>query len=176
MIMPITPTIHTEIMDISRIPFETQLIKKDYQLIRPSIDIQAVINLRDNIRIYSDIHAISSALLKINYLSIESVKQQAIDLLFSIQGILSKSIVIYGISRRYPQILLNELDDSTALVEWNFETLRVGFILEQNPDESTFYIITYDLINEGFNSITNKLTNDLDKTVQAIVDYIIRNT
>ena len=148
----------------------------NHSAIRPTIEHLSRFDSCERIRIHSNISTVSSAISKIKDISSVSVRKQAIELLLEIQSSLSRSYMSTGVLYTLPQIMLNELDDLSALVEWNFKSLRVGFSIELNPNESSYYVITDDMGNGGFQSVSNGLGNNRRHTIQVIVDYVLRNT
>ena len=172
----IRPTILSDTQNTDKIPSKENFIYRNCLPIRQTIYAFPLTNAFERIRIHPDIYVVSSAIQKIDSLSSEAVQKQVIKLLSYIQNSLNKIYAAIGVSRRFPQLLLNEQSDLSALVEWNFEKFRVGFSLEQNPEDSAFYFLAINSSNGIINSITNDLGSDPEYIVQAIINYCFWNT
>jgi len=177
--MVITQTIKTVMPESDQNAVADERSKRAYRAIRSTINPFPQSVPHERFRIQSDLRVILSALSKAKQLRSESVQLQALELLYLIQDTLNKSFGFTCYSRRFPGILLNEQEDSSALVEWNFDELRVGFSLEEEQKDSSFYVIGEDLRNGSFHSTSHRLPNDMNdrnNVVQAIIDLVMRVT
>jgi hypothetical protein len=67
-------------------------------------------------------------------------------------------------------------EDKTALLEWNFQDFRVGFTLEPNKAESSYFVVSQDKNTGVFKTSTQRLDADSYRSVDRIVDYVLENT
>ncbi len=71
----------------------------------------------------------------------------------------------------YSDLHLSLLEDSSVLIEWTYLNLRAGFSIEQNVDESSYYVLIRDKA-DGVSTIVPEygpLTNDNVGAVAAKV-------
>lgn len=101
----------------------------------------------------------------------QEIVKIAKNLLFTIQKIVNKSQQ-YGIDLYYlPPLHTFPVDDGSLLIEWIFEDFRIGFSLEQNKSESSWYLVTNPKIGEI--SASGYLSNgDNEKIVIWLLNFI----
>jgi len=66
--------------------------------------------------------------------------------------------------------------DKSALLEWSFQDFRVGFTLESNSTESSYFIISQNKNTGSLIVDTQKLNVDVSKSIDKIVKYVLENT
>ncbi|MCL1804083.1 MAG: hypothetical protein FWG30_10730 [Eubacteriaceae bacterium] len=71
---------------------------------------------------------------------------------------------------------LAQQDDRSALVEWNFQDFRIGFSIELDKDESSYYVVTQDRDLKAFEMGTYKLESNNSSTFEKIVEFVLGNT
>jgi hypothetical protein len=86
---------------------------------------------------------------------------------------LSKSQVITNYLSRLNLVCQ---EDGSALLEWNFQDFRVGFTLEPNEDESSFFVVSQDKNKDLFSADTQKLDVNNYVLINKIVGYVLENT
>ena len=58
-----------------------------------------------------------------------------------------------GIDVSYlPSLIAIEFDDGSLLIEWVFDDFHLGFSIEPSPDESSWYIVSNEKLNNIFTS------------------------
>lgn len=74
------------------------------------------------------------------------------------------------------RINLIQQGDKAALVEWSFQDFRVGFTLEPEKKESSYFVVSQDKSAGSFMADTQKLDDDISRSVDKIVEYVLENT
>jgi hypothetical protein len=124
----------------------------------------------------SNINVFSSLAARLLTIENQDVIQQVKQTLLYIYRALQKANVQRKINNYLSRINLVQQQDMAALLEWNFENFRVGFTLEPNRDESSYYIISQDNSIEAFQVDTQKINPDFSRPVEKIVKYVLENT
>ena len=125
----------------------------------------------------SNIDIFSKLSENVNSLTNESVKKQILHILGTISHILQE-IVMYNnnISNYLSRMNIVEQNDFSALIEWNFHKFRLGFLIETDETESSYYIISEDKSTGSFIAETKKVGTDIDIVTAKIVEYVLKNT
>jgi hypothetical protein len=71
---------------------------------------------------------------------------------------------------------LVQQDDKAALLEWSFQDFRIGFTLEPERADSSFFVVSQDRSVDAFSAETQKLDKDISTSVDRIVEYVLENT
>ena len=124
----------------------------------------------------SNIDVFSSIAMSISRLEDLEVTKQVQQVLLNLYLSLQKESKYKTISNYLSRMNLVQEDDKTALLEWNFEDFRVGFKLELDKKESSYFIVSQDRSTGSFSANTQKLSPDLLSTIKKIVEYVLENT
>lgn len=125
-------------------------------------------DMPDNIKVFSNV---------IEYLSnidSKNIKGFITELIKSFQEVLIKEYNEKYIYNHLPKMKIEEQDDSIFL-EWIFKDFRIGFSIEDEIDESTWYIITNVNLEEFTKSGYINKKNYCD-IVFKIIKYVLENT
>lgn len=121
-----------------------------------------------NLNIFEDVQKY------LNYIENNQVKNFIIEFIQTFQKILKTIMDKEQIDNVLPPMRITQEDDAIIL-EWIFKDFRVGFIIENKVNESTWYMITNKNLEEF--SISGKLDQkDLSYTVLKIINYVLENT
>lgn len=105
----------------------------------------------------------------------QEIVKEAKKLLFTIQKIVKK-FQQYRFDLDYlPPLHTFPVDDGSLLIEWIFEDFRIGFSLEQESNESSWYLVT----NPKFGEISaSGYLSDVDneKIVIWLLNFILVNS
>lgn len=105
----------------------------------------------------------------------EVVKEQATKLLSAIQEILSLIQEIQPDLSHIPPLRSFVVDDGSILFEWIFNDYRIGFGIEPDPDESSWYLVT----NQKLGSISAAgymSADDLPRLVTWLLGFVISHS
>ncbi|MFC1512102.1 hypothetical protein ACFL5H_02790 [Candidatus Latescibacterota bacterium] len=72
-----------------------------------------------------------------------------------------------------PSLHLFPVDDGSALIEWIFNTFRIGFSIDINPSESSWYLVTKKEL--GQINACGYLCNDNNKVIHWLLHFISDN-
>jgi len=100
------------------------------------------------------------------------VKQVILCLYLSLQKAHRKKSLSNYLSR----INIVQQEDKAALLEWSFQDFRVGFTLEPEKSESGYFVVSQDKSAGSFMTDTQKLDDNISRTVDSIVEYVLENT
>jgi hypothetical protein len=106
----------------------------------------------------------------------ESVHKQTIKLFDDIDTHLDNAMCVSKISNRLPQIHLTEQEDNSALIEWNFENFRIGFLIESQPKKSFYFIVHEDNTIGAYRSETRCLNNAYNEILSNIVNFVLKHS
>jgi len=101
----------------------------------------------------------------------EQVGKVLSNLYFSLQKASRQKIPNKYLSR----INLVQQEGKAALLEWNFQDFRVGFTLEPDKNESSYFVVSQDKTAGSFMADTQKL-DDISWSVDKLVEYVLENT
>ena len=124
----------------------------------------------------TNIDVLSKVYTSINSLSDKSVKNYSINLLNLIYLSLSKANDSGNITNYLSRLYFSEQEDKSALIEWNFENFRIGFSVEPNVEESSYYFVSQDRELGRFTTDTRRINNNAEMIVDALVNYVLGNT
>lgn len=65
-----------------------------------------------------------------------------------LQNVLLKNRINIRRSLVLPPLKFRWLEDNSALIEWNFEDFRIGFSIEPDKEESGWYLVSNDNLQE----------------------------
>lgn len=128
------------------------------------------------LKLPSNVDVLDKAMKSLSSIRNASVRNQTSKLLMSIHTSLQEVIDVNKVSNRLSMLHLTEREDQSALLEWNYESFRIGFSLEPNNDDSNYYIVSENRNSGSFYAETNRLGNNYKETINAIANYVIRNT
>lgn len=127
--------------------------------------------LPQNLNIFNEIT------LKYAKITNAEMKLYVEELIDSIRDSLIYFNSIVRIENRLSKPCLNILDDDTALLEWNFDHFRFGFSFEEDKDESSYFIISTDPVEQSIKTESYALREkDFKVIADSVVEYIVRNT
>ena len=124
----------------------------------------------------SNINVFSNLTEDITRLEDSSVKDQVMKVLFFLYLSLRRAFKQKTLSNYLSRINLIQQEDKAALIEWNFQDFRVGFILERNKSESSYFMVSQDKSTNSFMTDSQKLDTDTSVPVEMIVKYVLDNT
>lgn len=124
----------------------------------------------------SNIDVFSS--LTTSFLSLEDteVVKQVREVLLNLYLSLRKAGKHKPISNYLSRMNLVQQEDKAALLEWNFQDFRVGFTLEPDRTESSYFVVSQNKNAGSFMADTQKLDTDVFRLVDKIVEYVLENT
>jgi hypothetical protein len=71
-----------------------------------------------------------------------------------------------------PRLHVVQQENKSVLIEWDFQNVRLGFVLEPVESESYFYTVFQD--NEGsFSSDTRRLNNNVPQIISNMVKCVL---
>lgn len=123
-----------------------------------------------NINIFSNLKVNLSELE--NSVVAEQVKQVLVKLYHALKRENEQKIIDNYLSR----LNLVQQENKAALLEWNFQDFRVGFALEPDKRQSSYFIVSQDKTSESFTMDAQMLNPELSHSVDRIVDYVLGNT
>jgi len=124
----------------------------------------------------SNINIFSSLAESIIGLEDPSVKEQAEQVLLYLYLSLRRACKQKILSNYLSRINLVQQEDKAALMEWNFQDFRIGFTLESNKDESSYFVVSQNKNTGSFMTDTQKLDTTVSRSVEKIVEYVLENT
>jgi len=124
----------------------------------------------------SNINVFSRVKECVAHLEDPSVKYQAKCILSNIYLLLQSAYKKRKISNRLSQITLVQEEDKSVLMEWIFEYFRIGFLLESDKAYSSYFVVSRGISDDLFMPPAQKLDVDTPKSVEEIVEYVLRNT
>jgi hypothetical protein len=117
---------------------------------------------------------ISNALDKLKSFKVDAVKKQAENVLINIAYFLS--IYPINLDNKFNKILITELEDSSAMIEWIFDSFRIGFSLEADPHDASYFFVSNDKSTGIYNAYSKPLNDNIQELLSAVVGYVIGNT
>jgi len=123
-----------------------------------------------------NVNVFSSLSESIMTLEDKEVAKQVNKILSCLYLSLKKAINNKSISNYLPRLHLTQQDDMSALIEWNFQNFRIGFILDTNKDENYFFMISQNKIMNSYKSDLQKLDVDNFVYMDEIIKYVLENT
>ena len=127
------------------------------------------------VKLPSSVDVFSALSENIDTLTDPNVKRQVIRILGIVDHILQQQIAGDGnIQNRLSKLHVIEQEDFSALIEWNFQHFRVGFLVEPEETESSYYWVSENKSRGSFKADSEKVGDDLDRFVVSIVEYVIR--
>jgi hypothetical protein len=113
--------------------------------------------------------------LTTDYLAFESaeVVDQLETVLKSLHRALQNAHKDHPIDHHLSRVNLVQLEDKSALLEWNFQDFRVGISLEPNRAESSYYIVSQDKSTGALMTDTQKLDHGFSTPVNKMVRFVL---
>ena len=112
---------------------------------------------------------------KIKALKDEQIKKMVIEFVNTFYNTLNLANKYRNISNVLPAISLNENDDDSVLLEWNFKNFRIGFQIDKEPDDSYWFLVTNKNLEE-FNVSGDIRRDGIDNVIIKILKYVLENT
>ncbi|MDR2200202.1 MAG: hypothetical protein LBR53_12300 [Deltaproteobacteria bacterium] len=75
-----------------------------------------------------------------------------------------------------PQLNLVQLEDKSALLEWNFENFRFGFKFYNDITDNNCYYVTNDDINNCFYTESYIIDELFLNNIHKIIYFVLKNT
>ena len=72
-----------------------------------------------------------------------------------------------------PNLMVSELDDESVLIEWIFHNCRIGFSVEPNLEESSYYLISRNCSGTQYYAETREIGNDIESAVDNAVGFVL---
>lgn len=138
---------------------ESVLSKKYYQLKLPA-----------------NVNVVEKAMQSLSSITNLSVREQTSKLLMLIYNTLQEVVDVSKVSNRLSTLHLTERDDQSALLEWNYESFRIGFSLEPKEEDSNYYIVSENKEVGSFCAETYRLGENYKEAINVLANYVIRNT
>jgi hypothetical protein len=98
--------------------------------------------------------------------------QRVLDIIQEILGTLTRDA---GRPDHLPVLQAFGVDDGSALVEWTFPDLRLGFSVEPNPDNSSWYLVTTRKLGD-INASGHVATANLRSLIPWLLRFVLANT
>jgi hypothetical protein len=108
-------------------------------------------------------------------IQIISVREQVVQLLDMIDNCLNESRIDKS-SYRLPRIALTIGEDGVIVLEWNFEFFRIGFTLEEERGESSYFKIVCNEHRELQEMETHLIRQNLKKIISELVTFVLLNS
>lgn len=124
----------------------------------------------------SNLNVFSSLTASIAALEDAAVAEQVKHVLTNLYLSLQRASRRKSINNYLSRINLIQQSDKAALLEWSFQDFRVGFTLEPNKNESSYFVVSQDKIAGSFMADTQKLDDGISNSVDKIVEYVLENT
>jgi hypothetical protein len=115
----------------------------------------------------------SDALKETSKLNNENVRQQV---MYTIMLFINCLRQYSAISNRLPSFHLSEVDNFSAILEWNFMKFRIGFMLEPEIENSFYFFISEDESKGEIQSYSKKIDDNLTNIVCQFTNYAIVNS
>jgi hypothetical protein len=104
-----------------------------------------------------------------------TLKNTVIDFVQSFQYLIIYNINNLNASGQLPSLILNILEDGSALLEWGFKDFKIGFSFESKIDESSWYLVANEKFQDA--SVNGKLDfGKLDLFLSKILFFVANNT
>ena len=134
------------------------------------------INTSYQIKLPSNIDVLSRLYETVASLSNPDVKKYTINVLDTLNKSLLNINNYNNLSNYLSKLNVIEQTDLSALIEWNFQNFRVGFSIEPDLNESSYFIVSEDKSIGSFVADTKKVGSEINIAIEKIVEYVIRNT
>ena len=134
------------------------------------------INTSYQIKLPSNIDVFSRLSKTVASLSNPDVKKHTINILDTLNKSLQNINNYKNIPNYLSKLNVIEQSDLAALIEWNFQNFRVGFSIEPDLNESSYFIVSEDKSIGSFVAETKKVGSEITIAVEKILEYVIRNT
>jgi hypothetical protein len=134
------------------------------------------LNTSYRMKLPSNIDVLSKLSEAVVSLSNADVKKHTFDVLNMLNSSLREINNYSNLSNYLSRINVIEQIDSAALIEWSFQNFRVGFSIEPDMNESSYFIVSEDKSTGSFIADTKKVGSEIDAAIEKIVEYVIRNT
>lgn len=122
----------------------------------------------------ADVDIFRKAIPNLANLKNKKVRQFTINLLHTLQKILIINIDRLCFSGSLPplQFLLDK--DDSLLLEWIFKDFRIGFIIEPNVSESSWYFVSNSKMNEqSASGLLN--VSDYEQSLHYLISFVLAN-
>lgn len=129
-----------------------------------------------SVKLPTNIDVFSKLFNAISSLSNATVKSNSVQLINLISHSLSKAYEIGRISNYLSRLNITEQEDLSALIEWNFEDFRVGFSIEADEKESSYFLISQDRELGEYSADTKKISDNAESVIGSLVNYVLENT
>lgn len=122
----------------------------------------------------SDVNFIANVSRNIPAIQDANVKNSTISLIIKILKLVTLYFNQHNESKFLPALNFNQLEDKSVLMEWIFKDFRIGFSIEPNPEESSWYLISNNKIDEStlHGLIVDK---DFDTNLKRLLLAVFRN-
>ena len=69
---------------------------------------------------------------------------------------------------------INEIEETSILIEWIFKNYRIGFVIDKKIDESSWYFVSNKELN-GMNISGDLNEKNIDQIVEVLLNVVMRN-
>jgi hypothetical protein len=122
----------------------------------------------------SDVNFLANVEKNLSTIKDPNVKNSTIILIIKILKIVTLYFNYQNESKFLPALNFNQLDDNSVLMEWIFKDFRIGFSIEPNSEESSWYLIANNKIDESnLQGLIND--KDFDLNLKRLLLALFRN-
>ncbi len=84
----------------------------------------------------------------------------------------------FGFDMDYlPQVRAFNVDDGSVLLEWIFTDFRIGFNIEPNPEESSWYLVSNKKLGEvGASGFMPRTEIEVKKCIVWLLSFVLSNS
>jgi len=126
-------------------------------------------SLPDSIKIFQNIES------QLDKIPNSTVRLSVGDFIYTFQKLLRDMVIKKRLSNYLPNMMVEINDDSSVFFEWIFKDFRIGFSIELNVNESSWYLITNKNLEEL--SVSGSLyAGELSLVITKIIKYVLENT
>jgi len=69
---------------------------------------------------------------------------------------------------------INEIEETSILIEWIFKNYRIGFVIDKKIDESSWYFVSNKELN-GMDISGDLNEKNIDQIVEVLLNVVMRN-
>jgi hypothetical protein len=104
-----------------------------------------------------------------------NIKSSVLEFVQVFQDLIIINLINLNKSGHLPSLILNILDDGSALLEWGFKDFKIGFSFERVIEDSTWYLVANEKFQDA--SVNGRLDlNKLDIFLSKILIFVSSNT
>jgi hypothetical protein len=148
-----------------------------YQTLIDSTNKDLISTFRYNIKLPKNIDIFNDIIKSINTIETQEMREFIKKLIYSLKYLLIINNDSNTISNHLSNIKMSQINDGSVLLEWIYDNFRIGFSVEPNIIDSSYYIVTDDNVNGSYMSISKHLrVDEFDSILKDILQFVLRNT